>query len=106
MVYAGRFLTGMAGGAFPVAASCYATEIAEVEIRGTLGSYLELQGCAGILFVYIVGALVDLKVLSYICGALPIVFATTFFFMPESPVFLMTKVLQFFIILYIFLKKC
>lgn len=91
MIYAGRFIIGMAGGAFAVAAPCYTSEIAEKQIRGALGSYFQLMVTLGILFVYAVGAGVDLKVLSYICGVIPIVFAVTFFFMPESPVFLMSK---------------
>lgn len=93
MLYAGRFIIGMAGGAFAVAAPCYTSEIAEKQIRGALGSYFQLMVTLGILFVYAVGAGVDLKVLSYICGVIPIVFAVTFFFMPESPVFLMSKVI-------------
>lgn len=89
---AGRFILGMAGGAFAVAAPCYTSEIAEKEIRGALGSYFQLMVTFGILFVYAVGYGVDLQVLSIICGIVPLVFCVTFFFMPETPVWYMSKV--------------
>lgn len=57
LLYVGRFITGMAGGAFCVSAPMYTSEIAEKEIRGTLGSYFQLLLTVGILFSYIVGKL-------------------------------------------------
>ncbi|KAJ8981382.1 hypothetical protein NQ317_002576 [Molorchus minor] len=52
MIYAGRFLTGLAGGAFCVAAPIYTSEIAQNEIRGTLGSFFQLLLTVGILISY------------------------------------------------------
>jgi hypothetical protein len=42
----------------------------------------------GILFVYIIGAFIPLMATSLICGAIPLIFGVIFFFMPESPVYL------------------
>lgn len=54
----GRFLTGIAVGSYCILAPMYTAEIAEKEIRGTLGTYLQLQITIGILFIYSVGSLV------------------------------------------------
>lgn len=60
----------------------YIGEIAEKEIRGTLGSYFQLMITIGILFVYAVGAGVNLFWLSVICGIIPLIFGVVFFLMP------------------------
>lgn len=85
MLMAGRFLLGAGGGAFCIAAPTYTAEIAEPSIRGTLGTFCELMITVGILFVYAVEAVGSVRMLSAICGAIPIVFGAIFFFMPESP---------------------
>jgi hypothetical protein len=45
----------------------------------------------GILVAYIAGAFVSVFWLSIICGIIPLIFAVIFFFMPESPVYLVTE---------------
>ena len=82
MLIVARVLIGIAGGAFCVASPVYIGEIAQKEIRGTLGSYFQLMVTIGILFVYAVGAGVNVFVLSIICGLLPLIFGVVFFFMP------------------------
>ncbi|XP_076258320.1 facilitated trehalose transporter Tret1-like isoform X2 [Rhynchophorus ferrugineus] len=91
MIYAGRFLTGLAGGAFCVAAPLYTSEIAENEIRGALGSYFQLLLTVGILLSYTFGAVTTPKTLSIICAFIPIVFGLIFFFQPETPIHLLKK---------------
>lgn len=67
-VCAGRLLTGFASGSFSVIVPLYTSEIAEKEIRGTLGTYFQLQVTAGILFTYVIGS----KVSSFhICCVVP-----------------------------------
>lgn len=92
MVYFGRLILGMAGGAFAVAAPVYTSEIAEKEVRGALGSYFQLMITLGILFVYVVGGLVAERVLSIICGVIPLIFGAIFYFIPESPEYLLANV--------------
>lgn len=87
MMFIGRFLLGIAGGAFCVTAPMYTGEIAQSEIRGSLGSYFQLMVTIGILFVYAVGAGVNVFYLSIICGIIPLIFGVIFFFMPESPTY-------------------
>lgn len=87
MMFIGRFMLGVAGGAFCVTAPMYTGEIAQNEIRGTLGTFFQLMVTIGILFVYAVGAGVNVFYLSLICGVIPLVFGAVFFFMPESPTY-------------------
>ncbi|XP_026464918.1 solute carrier family 2, facilitated glucose transporter member 6-like [Ctenocephalides felis] len=91
MMVAGRFIIGFSGGTFCVAAPIYTAEICESEIRGALGSYFSLMLAGGILYVYIIGSFINLYILTIMCLLVPIIFAVTFFFMPESPMFLISK---------------
>lgn len=89
MILAGRFLTGLAGGSFSVTAPIYTSEIAQKEIRGTLGSYFQLLLASGIFLVYIWGGYTNPQTTSIICAMVPIVFGIAFFFQPETPVYLL-----------------
>ncbi|XP_017043359.1 facilitated trehalose transporter Tret1-2 homolog isoform X2 [Drosophila ficusphila] len=91
MLYASRFILGISGGAFCVTAPMYTGEIAEKDIRGTLGSFFQLMITIGILFVYAIGAGLDIFWVSVVCGILPLIFGVIFFFMPESPTYLVSK---------------
>lgn len=91
MLLIGRVLLGIAGGAFCVTAPTYTAEIAQKEIRGTLGTFFQLLLTVGILFVYAVGSGVNVFVLNVICLCVPIVFGCIFIFMPETPLYLVMK---------------
>ncbi|XP_068618807.1 facilitated trehalose transporter Tret1 isoform X3 [Battus philenor] len=91
MLMAGRLITGVAGGAFCVTAPAYTSEIAQDSIRGTLGSYFQLMITVGILFSYVVGSYTSVFVFNILCTIIPIIFGIVFFFMPESPNFLVVK---------------
>ena len=49
--YIGRVLTGIGGGAFCLAVPLYVSEIAEVGIRGALGSLQQFQVSLGVTYV-------------------------------------------------------
>lgn len=91
MFYWGRFITGLSGGAFCVTAPMYTSEISENSIRGTLGSFFQLLVTVGILLAYILASMVNIKHLSMISGAVPVIFFIIFSMMPESPVYYMKK---------------
>ncbi|KAH8388864.1 hypothetical protein KR215_002730 [Drosophila sulfurigaster] len=91
MMYIARFILGIAGGAFCVTAPMYTGEISQKDIRGTLGSFFQLMITIGILFVYGVGSGLNVFWMSIVCGLLPIIFGIIFFFMPESPTYLVSK---------------
>lgn len=91
MLMVGRFITGVAGGAFCVTAPAYTSEIAQDSIRGTLGSYFQLMVTVGILFSYVVGGYTSVFTFNCLCALIPLVFGVVFFFMPESPKYLVIK---------------
>lgn len=91
MIYVGRFLLGVSGGAFCVSAPMYTAEIARADIRGTLGTFFQLMLVIGILLVYILGAYVDLRIMNMICTMIPWIFGACFMWMPESPLYLVSK---------------
>ncbi|KAK3915004.1 Facilitated trehalose transporter Tret1 [Frankliniella fusca] len=87
----GRLLAGLAVGVVSVSAGMYVSEVAEASVRGTLGSFFQLQIVVGILFGYVTGLLDDPAHQVYVCMVLPVVFAALFWRMPESPVFLVSR---------------
>lgn len=91
LFYLGRFITGLSGGAFCVAAPMYTAEIGESEIRGQLGSYFQLMMTVGILLTYALGMAVNMLWLSVISAIVPIIFFVAFIFMPESPTYYLMK---------------
>lgn len=62
-LYTARFLAGMAIGGISVAAPMYVAELAEPKIRGTLGTFFQLQITVGLLVGYILGKHLQMKML-------------------------------------------
>nr|XP_014085686.1 facilitated trehalose transporter Tret1 [Bactrocera oleae] len=91
MIFAARFLTGMAGGSFCVCAPMYCTAISQKEVRGIIGSFFQLLITNGVLFAFVFGAFTKAFLLSIICSIPPLVFAVVFIFCPDSPIFLIKK---------------
>lgn len=92
MLMVGRFLLGSGGGAFCITGPTYTAEISDASIRGALGMFFQLFITIGILFGYVVGAAVNVQVLSIICVVIPVAFGLIFFFMPESPQYFVSSV--------------
>ncbi|KAJ9573973.1 hypothetical protein L9F63_008631 [Diploptera punctata] len=90
-LYVARFILGIACGAATVATPLYNEEIAEVRVRGALGVNMDMMFNVGILYMYIIGALDSYYWLSIAACVVPALFALTFIWMPESPVFLLSK---------------
>lgn len=70
----------------------YISEIAETSIRGTLGTLFQLLLTVGILFIYIIGAMVSWSTLSIMCLFVPIALFVGMLMLPETPVYLLKKV--------------
>ncbi|XP_016990720.1 facilitated trehalose transporter Tret1-2 homolog isoform X2 [Drosophila rhopaloa] len=90
-LYVGRFLIGISTGSFCVVAPMYISEIAETSIRGSLGTLFQLLLTIGILFVYVVGAVVSWTTLSTLCLFIPILLLVGLIFLPETPVYLLKR---------------
>ncbi|KAB0794305.1 hypothetical protein PPYR_11144 [Photinus pyralis] len=88
MLYIARFFAGLATGAVCVTAPMYIGEIAEVSVRGRLGSFFQMCLCFGIFLTYLVGALLPWVGLSWVLLAIPILFAIAMYFLPDTPVYL------------------
>jgi len=90
MLLIGRFLTGFSGGSFVLAAPAYVADIAEPKYRGALGSTMQLMVNIGILFNN-VNCNTNWRVSTGLCIIFPALLAIWMFFMPRSPVFLISK---------------
>lgn len=91
MLYFGRFITGMIGGAYCVTVPLYTNEISQKEIRGALGCFTQLMISLGILFATIIGKFLNVRNYTIVCGVLPLIFGCVFAFMPETPTFLLRQ---------------
>ncbi|XP_069700469.1 facilitated trehalose transporter Tret1-like [Periplaneta americana] len=91
LLYTARIIIGLATGASTVVIPVYNEEISETNVRGELGSYLDISLTLGILYVYAIGAFVPYIWLCIACGVIPILYGATFFWMPESPMYLLSK---------------
>ncbi|CAK9824624.1 Facilitated trehalose transporter Tret1 [Anthophora retusa] len=91
LLIVGRLLTGACGGMFCVVAPMYCAEISEKQIRGTLGVFFQLLLVLGILYAFCCGYSRSVVITSSLCGNGPIIFACIMIFMPESPLYYMSK---------------
>ncbi|XP_048508493.1 facilitated trehalose transporter Tret1-like [Athalia rosae] len=86
---AARFVGGIGSGTSNVATALYIGEIADDKIRGGLGAIIGQMSNLGILLAYCVGPWVSRVALGGVGILIPVVFLLTFFWMPESPYYLL-----------------
>ncbi|CAH0721282.1 unnamed protein product, partial [Brenthis ino] len=91
MLIAARFFAGLATGGICVAAPMYIGEIAETSIRGSLGAFFQLFLTVGILFTFVVGGWTHWRTLSIISAVFPVLLVAVFWWMPETPQYLLGK---------------
>lgn len=91
VLYASRFISGIGQGVVYVICPMYIGEIADKEIRGSLGSFIKLMVTFGELYAHAVGPYVTYKALAGICILIPLLFLVAFARMPESPYYLLIK---------------
>ncbi|XP_077287496.1 facilitated trehalose transporter Tret1-like [Arctopsyche grandis] len=90
-IYAARVIIGLSVGQLFTVIPMYVGEIAESDIRGALGSFLQMFIVIGFLLTYVIGPYVSYLALSIISMVPGILFMIIFFFMPESPIYLLSK---------------
>lgn len=90
-LYMARVLGGLGVGVAFTVAPIYLGEIADTEVRGALGTLLQGMMYCGILLEYVVGPYVSYYTLAAVSAAVPALFAVLFFFMPESPHWLLQR---------------
>lgn len=101
MLYLARLIVGTSVGATCVLVPTYISEVAETSTRGTLGAFFQLFLTAGILLVNALGSIVNYTTLAIICALVEVAFLATFFWMPESPQWLVVRIVQTYLFPYV-----
>lgn len=91
LVYIARFLVGLGVGAGCVLGPTYISEISEVSTRGTLGAMFQLFLTVGIFLAFVLGSVLSYTIFALVCALVIVAFVATFYWMPESPVWLVGK---------------
>lgn len=104
MLYIARFVGGTSVGASCVLVPTYIAEIASPSARGTLGAIFQLFLAFGIVLTFVLGSTVSYTVLGILCGLVEVIFIAAFFWMPESPMWLVVIFLTKITIMIIALK--
>lgn len=85
LLLVGRFFAGLAAGGVFVLVPLYVSEISEDKIRGTLGSFFIFSINFGTLLMFLAGHYLNYSVVPRVMISLPIIYALTFIFLPETP---------------------
>ncbi|KAG8230692.1 hypothetical protein J437_LFUL017625 [Ladona fulva] len=85
---AARFIIGVSYSSSLLLLQVYLAEVSSASLRGTLGSMHQLMVNLGTLVQYAVGPYVSYHALAAFNLAFPVIFTVVFFFMPESPYYL------------------
>ncbi|GJQ67806.1 hypothetical protein Trydic_g16583 [Trypoxylus dichotomus] len=91
VLHGARFLAGIADGIAFTAFPIYLGEIAHSSIRGLLGSSIPVTTILGFLLINIIGSCFDITSAALLSSTVPVIHFITFFFMPESPYYLLMK---------------
>ncbi|CAG9762039.1 unnamed protein product [Ceutorhynchus assimilis] len=91
LLYISRVLGGMGEGAVIAILPCYIGEIADSNVRGTLGAFIGVVLTLGIIFINVIGSLLTIHEVALVCHIFPIIFWLTFIGMPESPYYCLMK---------------
>ncbi|KAK1136083.1 hypothetical protein K0M31_000652 [Melipona bicolor] len=91
LLYIARFVVGIGVGAGCVLGPTYISEIAEVSTKGTLGALFQLFLTVGIFASFVLGSVLNYTMFALVCALIIVLFLVTFYWMPESPVWLVSQ---------------
>ena len=91
LVYCGRASTGVCTGMASLVCPLYVAETARPDVRGYLGSWVQLMVTVGVLASYSLGAIVTWRWLSVICIAFSLIWTCILLLIPETPSYQVTK---------------
>ncbi|XP_062134499.1 facilitated trehalose transporter Tret1-like [Drosophila sulfurigaster albostrigata] len=83
-----RVLAGAIGGGCFAVIPVYITEMTEDRLRSTLGTFMSLSMCIGLLVMHILGYFLDYVTVAWIMLLIPAAFLCTFSFIPDTPEYL------------------
>lgn len=86
----GRLLVGIGSGTTAITVPVYTSEIAIAHHRGRVMGLFQTMVTTGILFMFAIGPFVNLPTLIFISSIVTLVFYGFYYFMPESPTFLVS----------------
>ena len=89
LFYLSRFILGVSSGGVLSFCPMYVGEISEDNIRGALGTLRSTVGNLSAILICVIGPLLSIRDMAIICTLVPLVFLVAFFWIPESPMFLM-----------------
>ncbi|XP_055630207.1 facilitated trehalose transporter Tret1-like [Toxorhynchites rutilus septentrionalis] len=89
IIYAARFLHGISYGTAYSVTPIYLGEISSNAIRGSTGVLITVMAKFAFLLEYSIGPYVDFRSLAWISLTFPVIFFILFFWMPESPYYLL-----------------
>lgn len=87
----GRMLTGIASGFYSVTVQVYICEIADPAIRGVSGSLPTFMVSLGILCIWCLGSIINWRSVAGTCALFPLFVFVYVMFLPESPVWLISR---------------
>ncbi|XP_041771403.1 facilitated trehalose transporter Tret1 [Anopheles merus] len=91
MLYTARLLHGIGYGLAYSVTPIYLGEISSNAVRGSTGVLVTVMAKLAFLFEYSVGPYVGFRALAWISLALPVGFVVLFFWMPETPYYLLAR---------------
>ncbi|XP_019872311.2 facilitated trehalose transporter Tret1-like [Aethina tumida] len=86
-----RFSAGIADGLIYTSFPMYIGEISDPNIRGLLGSCIQVSLVIGVLLINVIGVNLNIKYTALISSLFPVLHFLTFYFMPESPYYLIMR---------------
>lgn len=86
-----RLIAGFFSGGVWFVIPLFVTEITDHKIRGSLGAYLPIMSCTGIMLGYGLGGFLDYYTFAYLSMIVPIIFIILFYRLPETPPYLLSK---------------
>lgn len=90
-LYISRMILGIGVGISYTVNPMYVSEVADVEIRGALGTLIAVNVFTGSLLTCSIGPWVSYQVLTAVLLAVPILFVVCFSWFPETPAFLAVR---------------
>lgn len=90
-LYASRIILGIGVGISYTCNPMYVSEVADINIRGALGTLIAVNVFTGSLLACSVGPWVSYQTLAIVLLLIPVVFVATFVWFPESPYYLAMK---------------
>ncbi|XP_067009742.1 facilitated trehalose transporter Tret1 [Anabrus simplex] len=91
LLYVSKVIAGFSAAGSFVVSNMYVRDIAEDNIRGSLSSQIVLFGNLGLLVAYTLGTVFSYELVSIISVPIPCIFLAVFYFLPETPIYLLRK---------------